>query len=471
MNKASARAMSSTLSQQIHKEISEIERENVGVETAHKAEQAAERVIHTNKRVAGAVLRFHRNAPHRRAAKLGKRAMSANVKASYQKAVRENPKLKGSALSRFIQRRKIKRQHAQAYRQAQRAGGAIKRGGSVFTKATQFVSRVITRNPKALVTLALMFLVVVMLFSIISSCSSLIIGGFTNVLGSSHLAESEDINNASIIYTQWENELRQQIENVEADHPGYDEYRFFLDEIGHDPRELMAFLTAVYHNFQFADVYPTLRELFNEQYQLEFIPEVEIRTRTVTNIDPDTGESYEDIEEYEWHILNIILTVTPLSEIIAGRMDDEQREHFDLIMESGGNRQYITNPFAFDWTPFITSHFGYHIHPISGVPEFHTGIDIAVPQGTPILAGQDGIITLAGPAGDYGLMVAIDGGAGIVSRYAHCSEILVSVGQHVLRGDVIARVGSTGVSTGPHLHLEVIVNGVFFNPIFFAESR
>jgi len=78
---------------------------------------------------------------------------------------------------------------------------------------------------------------------------------------------------------------------------------------------------------------------------------------------------------------------------------------------------------------------------------------------------------MAGNAGDYGLMVAIDNGAGLVSRYAHCSEILVSVGQEVSRGDVIARVGSTGVSTGPHLHLEVIVNGVFLNPIFFVETR
>jgi len=141
------------------------------------------------------------------------------------------------------------------------------------------------------------------------------------------------------------------------------------------------------------------------------------------------------------------------------------------VLESGGNRQYLASPFAFDWTPFISSHFGYRRNPFTGATQFHTGIDIAVPTGTPILAGHDGVITQAGSAGDYGLMVTIDNGVGLVSRYAHCSQILVSVGQEVRQGDVIALVGSTGASTGPHLHLEVLVNGTFFNPIFFVDVQ
>ena len=130
-------------SRDAHQEISEIEHENVGLEAAHKAEMAVESTVRTGKRAAGAALRFHRSAPTRRAAKLGKRAMRANVKLSYQKALRENPKLKGSALSRFIQKRKIKRQHAKAYRQAKRAGGAIKRGGQYLNKG---VSVYLTHN-------------------------------------------------------------------------------------------------------------------------------------------------------------------------------------------------------------------------------------------------------------------------------------------------------------------------------------
>jgi murein DD-endopeptidase MepM/ murein hydrolase activator NlpD len=100
-----------------------------------------------------------------------------------------------------------------------------------------------------------------------------------------------------------------------------------------------------------------------------------------------------------------------------------------------------------------------------------------VPEGTEILSGQDGIVTFAGNNGDYGLFVVIEGASAgnphgsLISRYAHCSQILVTVGQEVKKGDAIARVGSTGVSSGAHLHLEVIVNGAFLNPIFFAESH
>ena len=96
------------------------------------------------------------------------------------------------------------------------------------------------------------------------------------------------------------------------------------------------------------------------------------------------------------------------------------------------------------------------------------GIDIALPTGTPILAAHDGVVTFAGVMGGYGNVVFIEGADGIETRYAHCDTILVTVGQEVLQGDVIATVGNTGVSTGPHLHFEILRDGVYLNPIFFA---
>ena len=129
---------------------------------------------------------------------------------------------------------------------------------------------------------------------------------------------------------------------------------------------------------------------------------------------------------------------------------------------------YVKNVFGTNWLPYVTSYYGYRVHPISGEKNYHTGVDIGMPQGTEILAGHDGVVTQAGEAGSYGLIGVLEGdmedGRTLTTKYAHCSELLVSAGQEVKQGDVIAKVGSTGDSTGPHLHYEVIVRGKYDNP-------
>jgi murein DD-endopeptidase MepM/ murein hydrolase activator NlpD len=111
-----------------------------------------------------------------------------------------------------------------------------------------------------------------------------------------------------------------------------------------------------------------------------------------------------------------------------------------------------------------TSGFGYRISPFTNRKELHKGLDIAAPKGRPIIAPADGRVTYAGRNGSYGYMVAIKHGYGIVTRYGHLSKMLKKKGEKVERGEVIALVGSTGRSTGPHLHYEVRLNGVPVNP-------
>ncbi len=112
-----------------------------------------------------------------------------------------------------------------------------------------------------------------------------------------------------------------------------------------------------------------------------------------------------------------------------------------------------------------TSTFGYRRSPFTGRREMHKGLDVATRTGTPIIAPADGLVIFAGREGGFGNMIAIDHGYGIVTKYAHCSSLDAKIGQKVKRGDVIAKVGNTGRSTGPHLHYEVAVNGVAVNPI------
>lgn len=115
-------------------------------------------------------------------------------------------------------------------------------------------------------------------------------------------------------------------------------------------------------------------------------------------------------------------------------------------------------------TGWVTSRFGYRTSPFTGIRQFHSGLDIATRQGTPVIAPADGAITFAGPEGLMGNMVTIQHGHGIVTRYGHLSKILKKAGDKVNRGEVIAHVGNTGLSTGPHLHYEVLVSGVQVNP-------
>jgi murein DD-endopeptidase MepM/ murein hydrolase activator NlpD len=103
----------------------------------------------------------------------------------------------------------------------------------------------------------------------------------------------------------------------------------------------------------------------------------------------------------------------------------------------------------------VTSSFGARIHPIDGGTKYHTGIDLRAPEGSPILAAESGVVKTAGQRGGYGNAVEIDHGGGLTTLYAHASELLVNPGENVKEGQPIARAGSTGHATGPHLHFEV----------------
>lgn len=451
-----------------HKKIYENEHENIGIEAAHRSELVAEGGLR-------ALNHRRKSAPYRKVSRLQKKASRASAKAAYQQVLHENPKLKSNLLTRMWQKQKIKRQYAKAAREARRAGQTAKKTAVTTEKIAGRVALFVKRHPIIFGIAALLLLLFFLISSVFTSCSSMGTGGLGIIAASSYVAEDQDINQAELSYTELETDLQIQIQNAEAQHPGYDEYRYQVGNVGHNPFELMGFLTASYHGFTYEQIEAVLREIFSEQYRLEFIPETEIRYRTETRVDPITGETTEEEVPYEWHILNIKLTANSFTDVIAGRMDNGQKELFNILMMSKGNRQYVANIFGdTDWLPYVTSYYGYRIHPISGGKDYHKAVDIGMPLGTEILAGHDGTVTQAGESGSYGLVVVIEGtmkdGRTLTTKYAHCSQLLVTPGQSVKQGDVIAKVGSTGNSTGPHLHLEVLVDGQYFNPLYFTDT-
>ena len=450
-----------------HQKMYQVEEENVGVKAAHRTELTGE---------SGLRLAYyqHKTAPYRKVARLQQKSARANAELAYRQTLQEHPELKKNMLARMWQKQKIKRQYAKAAREAQKAGKRAKDTAVTTEKITVAAVNAVKRHPVVCVVLLLFLLVFFMITSVFSSFSNIGAGSLGGLTASTYLAEDQDINQAELSYTEWETDLQLEIDQVETTYSGYDEYRYNIGAIEHDPYILMGYLTAVYQDFTYSEVESVLRQLFSQQYSLTFTEETETRYRTETVIDPETGEETEEEVPYEWHILNVTLTSVSLENLIVSRMDTEQTEICEILLATKGYRQYVQNVFDTNWLPYVTSYYGYRVHPITGEKNYHTGVDIGMSEGTEILAGHNGTVTLAGEAGGYGLCVAINGeayeGHTLTTKYGHCSEILVSVGQEVNAGDVIAKVGNTGNSTGPHLHLEVLVDGQYLNPLYFADT-
>ncbi len=151
----------------------------------------------------------------------------------------------------------------------------------------------------------------------------------------------------------------------------------------------------------------------------------------------------------------------------ASRLEQQLKDSIAPSLSKSSSSKYTGGKFVFPAPSmsYVSSQYGYRTHPVTGVKyKFHSGMDLAAPQGSNILAAEAGTVRMAGWNGGYGYCVIIDHGGGVATLYGHSSKLLVSAGQSVSRGQIIAKVGSTGVSTGPHLHFEVLINGATTNP-------
>ncbi|MDR0818462.1 MAG: peptidoglycan DD-metalloendopeptidase family protein [Oscillospiraceae bacterium] len=448
-----------------HRKLNQTEQENTAVEAAHKIETTAEGAVRS-------ALRYHKTAPYRKVERLKRKSKRKSINLSYRKAVADNPKLQSNALARFAQKRKIKKDYAKAAREVQKAAQRAKKVGSAVGNAAKAVAGVIKRHPVAAITVIMVILFVFAIMSLLGMFSGIGSGGLGGILSASYLAEDADIDNAELVYTEWETDLQMKIANTENSRPGYDEYRYNIGEISHNPFELMAYLTAKYQNFTYDAIAPELAALFGEQYTLTVTPDVEVRYA-----DPYDADNDGDFEPYDRTVLTVRLTSKSFTDIVTARMDGDETERYGILMQSKGSRQYIANPLGFEWLSRVTDFYGWRINPASGDKSIHYGVDIAVPAGTEIHAGQDGVVTTAAyDAGGYGYYVVIEddktgnNGSVLVSKYAYCGELLVTAGQSVKTGEVIAKSGSSGNAASPRLHLEVIKNGRYLNPLYFADT-
>ena len=289
-----------------HSKIRQVEKENVGTEAAHKTEFAAENLT------AGAIRKGYRSvkdAPYRKVERLEVKSARATVNANYHAAVRDNPELQKHSLSALFQKRKLKREYAKAYREARKTGS---RGAAVAKKAKEAVSNagqaavaLVKNNRGILVIVGGVALLFILLFSSLSSCSVSMEGAMGAVLGTSYTSEDPDILQVEDNYIALEQGLERRMANIESEFPGYDEYQYDVDTIGHDPNELISYLTAKFNAFTPAQVQAELEALFDQQYTLTTREEVQIRYRTVTWTDEE-GNEHESEEAYDYFLLGTL---------------------------------------------------------------------------------------------------------------------------------------------------------------------
>ena len=334
----------------VHNKIHSVEKDNSGVEGAHKSEELAERGIRAGVRQVRKSRRSRKLKPYRVAAKAEKAAFKANADFQYQKALHDNPQLASNPVSRFWQKQQIKRQYAKAVRtggakSARKAAENTRKAAKKTAEATKKTAAFVGRHWKVFLIAGCALLLFIMISAGISSCSSLFSGGITSVISTSYVSEDADMLGAEADYAALEAELQSRIDNIERDHPGYDEYRYDLDDIEHDPYVLTSILTALHLEYTRAEVQSTLAMLFERQYTLTLTEETEVRYRTerrtgtYTDAKGNTQTYTYTVEvPYNYYILNVKLENFNLSHLPVYIMTEEQLSMYAVYMSTLGNR-------------------------------------------------------------------------------------------------------------------------------------
>lgn len=327
----------------LHRKIHEVEQENVGVESGHKAEELAERQAGKALRNAR---RRHKLKPYRAAAKAERKSMAANAEFVYQKSLRDNPELAqavSNPISRLWQKQHIKREYAKAARAAGRgAAGSAKTTASAARKAAEKgkqAASLVARHWKGALLIGGVGLLLMLIMGGLQSCTAMFGSAGTGVAATSYLSEDSDMLGAEAAYAGMEANLQYELDHYETLHPGHDEYRFELDEIGHDPYVLTSILSALHNGvFTLEEVQGDLAMLFEQQYTLTERVEVEIRYRTVTHTDSD-GNEYEEEVPYRYSICYVTLKNADLSHLPVYLMIEKQLSLYAAYMQTLGNRQ------------------------------------------------------------------------------------------------------------------------------------
>ena len=344
------------LSAKAHQSVRNADQDNnSGVEAAHFTEGSAEGAAR-----AGSRFQYGRKLrQYKKLERLEKKANKDAVDSIFAERMKSDPQAGSNLFSRWRQKQAIKKEYAAAKAGAaaaeNTASGTAKAAQgtvSITEKAFQFVQS----HSHIIIGIVAVGLLVLVIAGSVSSCSVLINGGGNVVLGTSYTAEDEDLKSVETDYTKLEDKLRKQIDRIETDHPGYDEYRYNLAEIGHNPYELASLLTVEFENYTRSQVQARLQSIFEAQYELKLEEKVEIRTRKETRVgyryNPITGTghtyTYQVTVQYEYKILNVTLLNRGVDYVARNSgLTDDQLQRYEVTLECRGNRDDLFAGIAF----------------------------------------------------------------------------------------------------------------------------
>ena len=344
------------LSAKAHQSVRNADQDNnSGVEAAHFTEGSAEGAAR-----AGSRFQYGRKLrQYKKLERLEKKANKDAVDSIFAERMKSDPQAGSNLFSRWRQKQAIKKEYAAAKAGAaaaeNTASGTAKAAQgtvSITEKAFQFVQS----HSHIIIGIAAVGLLVLVIAGSVSSCSVLINGGGNVALGTSYTAEDEDLKGVETDYTKLEDKLRKQIDRIETDHLGYDEYRYNLAEIGHNPYELASLLTVEFENYTRSQVQARLQSIFEAQYELKLEEKVEIRTRKETRVgyryNPITGTghtyTYQVTVQYEYKILNVTLLNRGVDYVARNSgLTDDQLQRYEVTLECRGNRDDLFAGIAF----------------------------------------------------------------------------------------------------------------------------
>ena len=345
-----------------HREIDQYEDDNVGTQALSEGEKAAGNVRDISKSRYARKLKKKAKMQGKKGAKTAK---SSPQKPTAAQDAGASGTGEGSSnwLSRWKQRQEIRKSHYAAARSgtaAQTAGGqkaassgvpaakssmeqVIDKGKSVVSTAVNGIANFAKSNAHVLLIVGVFLLLLLLVMSAFSSCS-ILFSGTTQVSGQTiYTAEDRDIRGAETDYKKLEKELDKKIKRTPTDNPGYDEYRYHLDDIEHDPWQLTSFLTTLYDDYTRSEVQAKLKETFAKQYKLTTWVEVQTRYRTVVMIDIFTGIPYTVQVPYEYRIFHTKLVNKGLEVVIREELDNDQWKRYEIFQDTLGGRPYLFN--------------------------------------------------------------------------------------------------------------------------------
>ena len=345
----------------VHREVDQYEDDNVGTQALSEGEKVAGNVRDIFKSRYARKLKKKAKMQGKKGSKAAK--SSASEPTAAQDAGASGTGEGGSSwLSRWKQRQEIHKSYYAAARSgtaAQTAGGkaasngtnaaksgmeqVIDKGKSVVSTAVNGIANFAKSNAHVLLIVGVFLLLLLLVMSAFSSCS-ILFSGTTQVSGQTiYTAEDRDIRGAETDYKKLEKELDKKIKRTPTDHPGYDEYRYHLDAIEHDPWQLTSYLTTLYDDYTRSEVQAKLKETFAKQYKLTTWVEVQTRYRTVVMIDIFTGIPYTVQVPYEYRIFHTKLVNKGLEVVIREELDADQWKRYEIFQDTLGGRPYLFN--------------------------------------------------------------------------------------------------------------------------------